>query len=160
VTELTSQRLYDLFRYDESTGYLHWRARRGKARFDQVAGHISAHGYRKVQVDGKQYFVHRLVWLYVHGVWPTYEIDHINGVKDDNRLVNLRDIPHADNQKNRIGAKAARPDNNGKGFSARIYTNGQRTHLGYFKTAEEAQAAYVKAKQEIHGEWVGGRKYG
>jgi hypothetical protein len=51
-------------------------------------------------IDGKLYGAARLAWLYVHGEWPKNQIDHINRLRDDNRLVNLRDVTHTENCNN------------------------------------------------------------
>jgi hypothetical protein len=57
----------------------------------EIAGHVKADGYRYIEIDGVEYKACDLAWLYVHGAWPIGEIQHINGNRDDNRLVNLRD---------------------------------------------------------------------
>lgn len=67
--------------------------------------------YRTVKHGGKSFKAHRIAWLLAHGSMPRYEIDHINGIKSDNRLENLRDVPHRENQLNqkhhRTGCKKA-----------------------------------------------------
>jgi hypothetical protein len=96
--------------YDPDTGVFIWKPRDVRrtedkiwnARFSgEVAGTILNTGYRRIGIDGKYYGAARLAWLYVHGEWPKNEIDHINRVRDDDRLVNLRDVTHTDNQNNR-----------------------------------------------------------
>lgn len=57
-------------------------------------------GYRKVAGFGRSWAAHRIAWLLATGEWPRFEIDHINGVRWDNRLANLRDVPHHVNQLN------------------------------------------------------------
>ena len=148
--------LLDLLRktlsYDSSTG-LFTRLRHGAGK---VAGTVDSHGYIQISIGGKTYRAHRLVWLYVHGVFPQNDLDHINGVRHDNRLSNLRDVTRSVNLQNKrvqsnsvTGVKGISPS--GRGFVARIKAPNQpQMYLGKFKTADEAQAAYVKASQELH----------
>lgn len=62
-------------------------------------------GYIAVGIDYHRYYAHRLVWLYMFGTMPKRTIDHINGNPSDNRLCNLRECSHADNQKNQKNQK-------------------------------------------------------
>jgi hypothetical protein len=96
--------------YNQDTGIFIWRPRAIRStadktwntRFaDEVAGSIKNNGYRQIWIDGKRYGAARLAWLYVHGEWPKNEIDHINRLRDDNRLVNLRDVTSSENQNNK-----------------------------------------------------------
>tara|TARA_R110000823_G_C15640123_1_gene469716 strand:- start:90 stop:332 length:243 start_codon:yes stop_codon:yes gene_type:complete len=59
-------------------------------------------GYTYVRIDGEQHLLHRLAFLYTAGytVLDGYEVDHINGIRDDNRLVNLRVVSRSENQRN------------------------------------------------------------
>lgn len=90
------------------------------------------------------------------GHWPTYQIDHINGDRSDNRLANLRDVSatvNAQNQRkayanNRAGLLGAHRA--GKRYVARIRMPQARIFLGGFASAEEAHAAYVAAKRLLH----------
>ena len=63
-------------------------------------------GYRKLKFRGKQYLVHRIAWLLQHGSWPVGDIDHIDGNPSNNKLENLRDVPHSVNLQNRKSAEA------------------------------------------------------
>jgi hypothetical protein len=112
--DLTAERLRELLHYDPETGVFTWLPRQREmfreARHHAIwntrysgkrAGHAGAAlGYETISVIDRAYFSHRLAWLYVHGAWPLCEIDHINGVRTDNRIVNLRDVARGVNQQN------------------------------------------------------------
>jgi hypothetical protein len=147
-----------LFRYDQATGDLiRLTAPTYKNKVGDIAGCVNvATGYRTVKIRCVGYPAHRLVWLHVHGVWPAHEIDHINGNKLDNRIENLRDVPHQVNVQNlrestsssSTGILGVGP--HGDRWRARILLNGRTKYLGRFKTKEQAMAAYVAAKRELH----------
>jgi hypothetical protein len=91
-------------RYDPETGSLIWLPR-GNARFDNrnagnIAGAKRSDGYISVGFNNKAYLAHRLIWRFVYGEWPEFEIDHINGDKADNRIENLRACTTAENRRN------------------------------------------------------------
>lgn len=121
----------------------------------QRAGTVLRDGYRQVRVNGKQYREHHLVWLLHKGHLPS-ELDHINCIRDDNRIENLRECTRAENMQNRkipmktntVGFIGVTRHYNK--FRAAITQNGVKTHLGLFDTAEAAHSAYVAA-QRAHG---------
>ena len=87
--------------YNPTTGCLTWRVRVGpRGQAGSEIGTITAEGYRRVKINGQLYMTHRLAWFLNHGVWPTHEIDHIDGDRLNNRIDNLRDVPKALNQRN------------------------------------------------------------
>jgi hypothetical protein len=99
---------------------------------------------------------HRLAWLFVTGDMPKYQVDHINGIKTDNRFENLRDVspklnsqnarrPHKDNKTGYLGVCSRY----GK-FVAQLLINDKQTVIGYFDTAEEAHLAYIEKKRTYH----------
>jgi hypothetical protein len=57
---------------------------------NEPIGHINADGYRVVSIEGRDYYMHDLVYAYMKGRWPNGEVEHINGNKDDNRWANLK----------------------------------------------------------------------
>lgn len=63
-------------------------------------GSLDKDGYLILKIGGKQHKAHRMAWLYVNGTMPRFNIDHINGVRTDNRIANLRDVPQAVNVNN------------------------------------------------------------
>lgn len=103
-----------------------------------------------------------MVWLYVHGAIPdNMDIDHINGDRSDNRLVNLRLATASQNQQNsrlqvtsKSGFKGVHLHKQSGRWLARIKHNGVRRSLGLYKTPEEAGAAYLRASIEIFGEFA------
>lgn len=156
---LTAERVREILRYDSATGHFIWAVSTGaRAKVGASAGH-DVQGYLSIRIGGHSYYCHRLAWLYTHGKWPKNQIDHINGNRSDNRLVNLRDVSGAVNQENQ---RIARSNNRSSWFLgvswyrqsgkwvANIKTCGKMRHLGYFKTAEEASAAYIDAKRLLH----------
>jgi hypothetical protein len=144
--------------YDPATGALTWRTSTQGHRAGNIVGCVNGSGYRNVWVDDARYPAHRLIWLHVHGRWPTHVIDHRNGARDDNRLCNLREATHAENCQNAASGKKLKSRLVGASPSSRkahpwqstITLDGKKQRLGVFATEEEAHAAYLKAKAEKH----------
>jgi len=95
-----------------------------------------------------------LAWFFAHGTEPVYEIDHINGSPDDNRIANLRDIPRRVNVQNLRRGKSwhalgAQPSKPGK-WTARIVVDGKVVRLGVYASEIAAHEAYVRAKRVLH----------
>lgn len=159
MPELTAERLRELLHYEPETGIFLWKKVTGrKAVIGMEPGWIDKDGYRLVSLDGARYRAHRLAWLYVHGVMPCFDIDHINGQRADNRIANLRDVSRVVNMQN---LKKARSDSSSGYLGverhkasglwlARIKVGGIRKSLGYHKTPEAAHAAYLDAKRKLH----------
>jgi hypothetical protein len=153
--ELTSEQVQDLLDYDFTTGVFTWRVDFGNRKSGAVAGSKDAHGYIVITINGRAYKAHRLAWLYCHGGWPEHSIDHINGVKDDNRIANLRDVEHPLNLLNVRRAYRTNKSGflgvsrNGSGWRAEIRVAKKKRNLGTYDTPEQAHAAYLAAKNEI-----------
>ena len=154
---ITQARLHELLSYDPETGVMRWRVDRARtAKAGQIAGTRNDRGYISIAIDRKVYRAHRLAWLYIHGKWPNYEVDHIDGDRTNNRIKNLRDVKKSVNLQNQRHASA----NNKSGFlgvckrgnywRAEICVNGKTRFLGSFATPEEAHQAYVNAKRGLH----------
>lgn len=156
-TDLTAQRVRELFEYDPNTGEFTHRIARRRVRPGLKAGSSHCAGYIEIGVDCKSYLAHRLAWLYVTGEWPRYMIDHIDGDRSNNRFSNLRDVPEGINRQN---LKRARSDKKSckllgvfksKGrWSAGLWLNGRYIHLGTHDTPELAHEAYLMGKREHH----------
>lgn len=130
-------------------------------RAGKAAGRINHFGYYSVNLTVDQVvrkvLAHRIVWAMHYGEWPNQVIDHINHVRNDNRIVNLRDVSNAENMRNRApGSRSSCGatgvySKDGK-FLARITVHHKRHHLGTFPTLELAKAAYQKARIDLAGE--------
>jgi hypothetical protein len=154
---ITCEQLKAILRYDPETGVFTWAQDMGaRAKSGAVAGARDGCGYTGVKLFGRSYLAHRLAWLYVHGEWPKERIDHINGVRHDNRISNLRDVSPSVNSQNQ---KRARIDNSTgylgvsrhpKGFSAIIGIDGKIKRLGVYAEPEKAHSVYLEAKRQMH----------
>lgn len=103
--ELDLEYLQLILRYEPDTGLFIRRVTLGRQLRGSVAGRKIRRGYIKILVEGKSYLAHRLAWFYTYGVWPVNMVDHINRVRDDNRLCNLREATAAENRANSVRAK-------------------------------------------------------
>ncbi len=155
--EITQKLLKEKFNYNPDTG-IFTRIKKVGGLYGQIgsiAGYRNYRGYIVINLKGVPRGAHRLAWLYTYGYLPKEEIDHINGIRDDNRLCNLREVNSAENRKN----MCIRSDNNSgttgvyfkkdkKKWCARIHVNGKNKHIGYFDTKEEAILARKQAEKE------------
>ena len=97
---ITQKRLKEVLHYNPDTGLFTWIAHRQGVKVGSSAGNTTVQGYRIIGIDGKRYMAHRAAWLYMTGSWPKNQIDHINHIRDDNRIINLREVTHKENKRN------------------------------------------------------------
>lgn len=159
---ITQERLKELLRYDPLTGTFTWIISRGTKKAGSVAGSPTL-GYTYIEIDKKKYKASRLAWLYIYGTHPSLDIDHINRIRNDDRIENLREVSKSENMKN-----CAMKSNNTSGFigvtfakdigkwRASIRKDRKGISLGCFDTPEEAHEAYRKASFEIYPRINGG----
>lgn len=147
--------------FDYRDGGLYWRVNRGSnAKAGNRAGRLLKTGYRSIHVSGRRYQEHRLIYLWHHGCMPK-QIDHINRMKCDNRIDNLRPADHSKNQMNteartnESGFRGVRFVPKTGRWAARIYMDGKEIRIGTFSTPEEASAAYKAEAQKLFGSFVG-----
>jgi hypothetical protein len=157
INFISADRLREALEYDPETGEFKRRfCSRTRTNKDGRVGHKSSAGYIQVVFDGVNTRAHQLAWLYFYGEHANGYIDHINGVKWDNRISNLRIATPAINSQNRhptrqnnkcgaTGVTALRD-----GFRAEIVADQKRYHLGVYETIKEAKAAYNAARLILH----------
>lgn len=167
MLELRYEEVAGLFTYDRETGVLYWRIRNGNnTRRNYVVGSSKGNnnGYRLVRVKGKIYKEHRIIMMLCFGHIPeNAEIDHINHVRDDNRLVNPRFVTRRENQRNQSLSGKSSTGVTGVYFSkarkkyvAQIKVNHETIYLGISDTLEGAAEARRQADRKykfnsIHG---------
>lgn len=159
---LDQSRLKELLDYDAESGLFHWRVRspKSKNRVGDQAGCKATDGYIVVGIDGRYHKGHRLAWLHTFGEWPECTLDHINGVRDDNRIANLRLATKSENCrnaqisiKNKSGFKGVHWNKASKKWRATCKAGARPTYLGSFDTAEAAAIAYQEFASKHHGEF-------
>jgi hypothetical protein len=153
----TQARLQELFYYDAATGVFTRRVSRGTAKEGAVAGSVHCTGYVYIRVDGVDYKAHRLAWVYHYGTQPADLLDHINRNKADNRIDNLREATHAQNQQNKktyannlSGIKGVSWYPLRRKWRVRIQHNKQSILVGFFDALDEAAQARKLAEKQLH----------
>jgi len=146
---ITQKELKKILHYNPNTGVF-IRVRNGN-----IAGGINQRGYSVIMVGGTQYPAHRLAWLYVYGSFKNKDIDHINGVRLDNRIINLRKVYHFEicknrrkNIKNTSGITGVGFIKNRDRWSAIINICGKRIKLGSFVNKFDAISARKSAENK------------
>lgn len=145
--------------YNPNTGNFTWNESRGNTKAGNIAG-TKDNGYIRVRVNNKFYQAHRLAFIAMGQPIPE-QVDHINGVRDDNRWANLRPCNNSQNQQNsrrgknnKSGYKGVHWDNNTKRWASQIYVNNKRIRLGHYDCPKKAHDAYCVAAREYHGEFA------
>jgi hypothetical protein len=158
---LTQARLKELLLFDDAAGRFVWRLSGRKHIAGEYAGCIKPHGYEMIGIDYARYYSHRLVWLYHHGEWPRSQIDHINGNRSDNRIINLREASHTENQRNRGRQKNNHSGTNGVHWASReqrwiakIKVHQKTRQIGAFLEKNEAIAARKAAETKLFGQYA------
>jgi hypothetical protein len=158
-TELSLERVRRFLNYNPLTGAFIWKEAIGpKIKPNTIAGsYCETTGYYKIGIDGHVVYTHKLIWFYVYGVWSI--VDHINGIKIDNRLCNLRAATKQQNCMNQgvritnlLGVKGVQK--RGNKFRAYITYNYRTMHIGTYTTIEEAINARREAEIEYFGEFA------
>jgi len=160
---ITQERLKELLHYDATTGvFTRLIQTSSNAKKGSIAGSLSKQGYVIIWINNEKRLAHRLAWLYVYGEYTVdgFEIDHINRIKSDNRISNLR---LATRNQNRMNVDKAKNNSSGyKGvcfeqqtqkWKSQIKHNGKSITLGRFSTKEDANKKYLSYVKDLHGEF-------
>lgn len=154
---LTHEYLKTIINYNPETGVFNYlESKQGRKQLNTI-GSLCSYGYLRIHIDGKTYKAHRLAWLYFHGTWPSGMIDHINGIKNDNRIKNLRDVNRAQNGQNQHKHRSGHLvgttwHKRNKKWEAQIRINNKLKHLGYYLTQQEAHEVYLTQLKELNNE--------
>lgn len=131
--------------YSKNTGKFYRASRMGNVKAGEVKLKPDAHGYLKIQIRGKKIPLHRLAFLLTTGVWPNKDVDHINGVRTDNRWENLRLCSKSENNKNtgvrndnKSGVTGVHWHKSVCKWVAYIKHEGRNIHLGSFDDKSKA----------------------
>lgn len=145
---LTQAELKSQLHYDAEAGLFTWLRTSNHIKIGSVAGTLDSGGHVQIKILSKLILAHRLAFLYTNGALPVDCVDHINGVRADNRWCNLRE---ANNQQNSYNAALRKTSTTGvsgvnwckrdKKFIARCSVSGKRHLLGYFDNLESAKQA-------------------
>ncbi len=159
---LTQEELKSQLHYDPDTGiFTRLVSNNKKHKIGDIAGGINpSSGYYMIKVFGKRYSLHRLAWLYIYGYFPDLCIDHINRIRTDNRINNLRLSTNSENQQNRticsnnkVGIKGVYKTKNYEKYVAQATLNGKHYYLGHFDSQHEAGEAYKSFAMKNHKEF-------
>lgn len=157
---LISDEVLSYISYCPRTGFIRWIRNYSKMRAGDVAGYQDKDGYRRIRFKGVACAEHRLAWRIVYGRWPEMDVDHINGIRNDNRIENLRLASKTENQQNKEAWKTSRGKSSrfigcsfhkkSQKWHASIRVNGRPIYLGGFFNEEDAAKAYRDAKIKYH----------
>ncbi len=150
---LNQKMLKEILDYNPDTGIFTWKISSKKIKIGDIAGSKHKSGYIRIFYKMKCYKAHRLAWIYTHGKTPI-EIDHINGIRSDNRIINLRNATKLDNRKNKgisslntsgiTGVKLAKSGN----WESFIGSQNKSIHLGTFRDKNLATEVRLKAQKD------------
>jgi hypothetical protein len=153
---ITQSEIRKLFDYLPNGTLIHKTTRRGGKQKGSVAGSPHNAGYLQITIDGNKYLIHRLVWLWHFGKFPK-QLDHINRIRSDNRIENLRECSYSQNHGNRSlqsnntsGAKGVFLDKRDNVWMVSVAGE----YIGRFKSKSDAIKSYDEKAKEIFSEFA------
>jgi len=161
MNPVTLERAKELLNYDPTSGVLTWKkANSNRVKVGAVAGTLDSNGYITIGIDGVHVKGHWLAWLFVYRQAPSADIDHINRIRNDNRISNLRLATRSENNANRpalakskSGIKGVSWDKEKRKWAAFIRKDYKTIALGRFNKIEDAAEAYRKKAAELYGDF-------
>jgi hypothetical protein len=160
--ELTQDLLKEYLHYDANTGIFIWiKSMSNGVHIGDIAGCLHRNGYIYIGLIGKLHRSHKLAWLYNYGNLPEFNIDHIDGNKNNNRIDNLREATYSENAfnvgtfiSNTSGFKGVSWHKQRKKWNVRAKLNGKYKFLGLFDNIEIAAETYKNFCQQNHGNFL------
>ena len=153
---ITQEQVKSLFYYED--GELYFRDESGNKGKPLPANYVSKNSYKRVNIDGVRYRQHRIIYLYHHGVLPE-EVDHINGIKNDNRIENLRDANGRNSwntgiiSTNKTGHKGVYVDTRTGKYRGQVKHEGKKYSTKRYAILEDAIKATRELRELLHGEF-------
>lgn len=144
--EITYEELHKRYLYISEAGILVNR------KNNCIVGNLNIHGYLQTRINNKTYAIHRLIYCMQHGYFPENEIDHINRIRTDNRIENLREVSHSVNQRNcnttksRTGVKGVNWVYSDNCWRVTIGVNKKKINVGTFRFFINAVKARLYAE--------------
>lgn len=156
MTNLFYSKFNEYLSYDPETGIVTWKKNKGKRiKAGTRAGSLNISiGYRYIMFDKINFLEHRIIWVLTTGDWPKQEIDHINRIRDDNRLCNLREVTRLENSLNSPCRRLSKAhgvnwsEANNK-YKVVFRVKGIDRYFGYFLDYNEACKVAEQAKQKL-----------
>lgn len=157
LNNLTQADVKTLFDYDVENGWLVWKIGQYGIPNQPAGNKPISNGYGIIEINGKKYRAHRIMWLWHKGTFPPKFIDHIDQNRMNNRIENLR---LSDSRTNQHNCKTRKNNNSGfpgvhwysrvKKYRVGIRADNETHHIGYYDTLEEAIHAAKLAKIKYH----------
>jgi hypothetical protein len=149
---VSAAEIRSVFQYDPSTGMF--------TRDGKTTGSVLPNGYLYLSLKNRRITAHRAAWAVVYGEFPQHEVDHVNRVRTDNRISNLRLATRSQNARNTSIRKSSRSGYKGVSWHSKcgkwravIQASGRQLHLGYFTSAVEASEVYIKTAKIVFGDF-------
>lgn len=143
--------------FDVEKGHIYIKFATGKIR--GPIGRPNEWGHIQIVRENRMCMVHRLLWEYNFGEIPKkMQIDHINGIPSDNRIVNLRMVHQNENSQNQhrahrdgtSGHKGVSFHANTGKWQATVTHRGKAFYLGIYQEIDDAVLAYAEAAARLH----------
>lgn len=148
----------ELFHYQD--GKLFSKINSHKRLIDQELGSVNKNGYLQLRINGKLFYLHRMIYLYHHGHLPKF-IDHIDGNKCNNKIENLRAADRSQNEynkkiskRNKSGVKGVYWCKTKNKWVSQITFNKNKKYIGCFDNLEEASNAILIYRTLYHKEFA------
>ena len=159
---ITQFELKNILSYDKDTGLFTYLKQSGnRIKIGQVAGSKNSNGYIEIKISGKNYKAHRLAFLYVEGLFPENEVDHINFIRNDSRFCNLRKATKSQNlqntkirRNNKSGVKGIYWHKASNKWQATCTINGDIFNLGLFDDISIAEMVIKLFRESKAGEFA------